>query len=118
MKKLLEDKDVVLADLKKKSKADALKLADIEKLKAENEQMKNERDEWAKKLHSISKRGNALESFVKDFLAKMLESLIGMFPLPSVSLHFLSTDTQLIFCWSFAVELCPDFEKETFEVDP
>ena len=85
MKKLLEDKDVALADLKKKSEAHELKLADFEKLKADNEQMKNERDEWPKKLHSISKRGNALESFVKDFLAKMLDSLIGMSPLPSGS---------------------------------
>ena len=55
MKKLLEDKDVVLADLKKKCEADELKLADVEKLKAENEQMKTKRDEWAKKLNSMEK---------------------------------------------------------------
>ncbi|KAE8790029.1 Vacuolar ATPase assembly integral membrane protein VMA21 [Hordeum vulgare] len=45
MKNLLEDKDVVLANLKKKSEAEVLKLADVEKLKAEKEQMKTERDE-------------------------------------------------------------------------
>ena len=59
MKRLLEDNDVALAHLKQKSEADELKLVYFEKLKEENEHMKNERDEWAKKLHSISKRGNA-----------------------------------------------------------
>ncbi|KAI5016377.1 hypothetical protein ZWY2020_006228 [Hordeum vulgare] len=91
MKKLLEDKDVTLANVKQKSEADELKLVDLEKLKAENEQMKKERDEWAKRLHSMSKRGNALEGFVKDFLANMLD---------------------------FLIEFCPDFQKEIFEVEP
>lgn len=95
MKKFLEDEDLVHADLKKKSEADELKLADVEKLKAANEQMKNERDEWEKKLHSISKRGNDFESFVRDFLAKMLESLIGIL---AKSLYFSLTVVQLIFC--------------------
>ncbi|KAI5006007.1 hypothetical protein ZWY2020_033250 [Hordeum vulgare] len=91
MKKLLEDKDQVLVKLKKKSEAHELKLADFNKLMVENEQMKNERDEWAKKLHSISK---------------------------SESYHFPSTDMQLILRCSSSIELCPDFEKETFEVEP
>ncbi|KAE8771715.1 Profilin-1 [Hordeum vulgare] len=41
--------------------------------------MKKERDEWAKRLLSMSKRVNALESSVKDFLIKMLDSLIGAY---------------------------------------
>ncbi|KAE8785979.1 40S ribosomal protein S5-1 [Hordeum vulgare] len=77
MKKVLEDKDLVLAKLKEKSKADELKLADFDKLMAENEKMKKERDEWAKKLNSMAKRGNAIEIFVKDFMSKMLASLIA-----------------------------------------
>ncbi|KAE8815998.1 hypothetical protein D1007_06539 [Hordeum vulgare] len=71
MKRLLEEKDVALAD--------------FEKLKADIEQMKKEMDEWEKRVLSMSKRANALESFVKDFMANVLDCLIGMFPLPNES---------------------------------
>ncbi|XP_044952205.1 uncharacterized protein LOC123402355 isoform X2 [Hordeum vulgare subsp. vulgare] len=84
MKKVLEDTDLVLAKLKEKSKADEQKLADFNRLVAENEKMKKERDVWAKKLDFMAKRGNTIEKFVKDFLAKMLATLIGTFSLPSV----------------------------------
>ena len=83
VKKVHEDKDQVLAKLKEKSEADEQKLADFNRLVEENDKMMKERDVWAKKPDSMAKRGNAIEKFVNDFLAKMLAALIGTFSLPS-----------------------------------
>lgn len=71
-----------------------------------------------KKLDSMAKRGNVVEKFVKDFLTEMLATLIGMFPSPSGYLRTSSNELWLILRFSSHTEFCPDFEKETFEVEP
>ncbi|KAI4980531.1 hypothetical protein ZWY2020_021016 [Hordeum vulgare] len=79
LKKTLEHKDKVLAEVKERSEAAEKKLFDVGKLQEEITKLKKQRFEWGKKLDQMAKRGNAMEKFVKDFLTKMLATLNGAF---------------------------------------
>ncbi|KAE8812817.1 Alpha-amylase [Hordeum vulgare] len=100
LKKTFEDKDKVLAELKERSEADEKKLMDVGKLESENEKLKKERLEWEKKLDQMAKRGNAMEKFVKDFLIKMLATLVVVET--SISFKDLQAELRNTYPWSDA----------------
>ncbi|KAE8783934.1 40s ribosomal protein s5-1 [Hordeum vulgare] len=85
-------KDKVLAEVKERSEAAEKKLLDVGKLEEEIMKLKKERLEWGKKLDQMAKRGNAMETFLKDFLTKILATLTGMLPSPSESYRTLSNE--------------------------